>query len=105
MAASAAPSVPPAPGLLSTTTLVPSAGPSFSATRRATMSVPLPAVKGTTSLIGCVPGQGPCAWTVPSAQQPSSDAAAAASVCRRLQVGVFFMASCLRWICISVGDE
>ena len=37
------------------TTLVPSAGPSFSATSRATMSVPLPAVKGTTSLIGCVP--------------------------------------------------
>jgi hypothetical protein len=52
LATSAAPTVPPAPARLSTTMEVPSAGPSFSASRRATTSVPLPAVNGTTSLIG-----------------------------------------------------
>jgi hypothetical protein len=46
-------------------------------------------VKGTTSLTACVPGQLPCAWAPVSAQ--AAMAVAAASVCRRLQLKVFFM--------------
>src|SRR5688500_3544744 len=57
-------------------TLVPSAGPSRSATSRATMSVPLPAVKGTISLIVWPRGQSPCACAPVKAQAASAAAAA-----------------------------
>ncbi len=47
-ATSAAPSEPPAPGLLSTITFWPNAAASFGASARARMSVLPPGVKGTT---------------------------------------------------------
>src|SRR5258708_5562229 len=59
-------------------TLVPSAGPRRSATSRATMSVPLPAVKGTISLIVWPLGQSPWAWAPVKAQ-----AASVAAISRR----------------------
>ncbi|MNT45608.1 hypothetical protein D3C72_1822040 [compost metagenome] len=53
MATSSAAITPLAPARLSTITEALSASPSICAVMRATASVPLPAAKGTTSLIGC----------------------------------------------------
>jgi hypothetical protein len=66
------------------------------------MSVPLPAVKGTTSLMGCVPGQLPCACAPPG-MPPASivNAAATTSVCRRPDWNVFFM----RLVSVDLFDE
>ncbi len=80
LATCAAPSVPPAPGLFSTMIGCPSARDIGSATVRAMMSVPLPAVKGTTKWIGL--SGNPCAW-----------AAVAAAIANAARIILVFMGS------------
>ena len=68
---------PPAPALFSTTTVVPRSGPSFSASVRATESVPPPAGKPTISLTGPV-------WACsPLAHNASAAASTAPTALRR----------------------
>ena len=67
--------MPPAPGRFSTMMVWPSSRPSGSAIRRASVSPPPPAAKGTTRVMAWV-GQAGSAWAV----QNASDAQAAATV-------------------------